>query len=73
MTELLQDRIKTLEAISGLTVVARVEKGQNVFEFYDNGVTVKTAFTYNKAKLYAEGVQFGRNVTLKATLDLLSD
>jgi hypothetical protein len=73
MTKLLQDRIKTLEDISGLVVVARIEKSQNVFDFFDNGVTVKTVFTYNKAKLFAEGVQYGRNLTLKIALDLLSE
>ena len=56
----LQDRISTLSNISGLEVRIRSEKGQNVFEFFMKEKTVKTCFTYNKAKVFAEGVLFGK-------------
>lgn len=58
---LLEDRVKTLKDLSGLVVECRKEKGKTVFEFYTvNKVSVKTCFTYPKAKLFAEGVAYGR-------------
>lgn len=44
-----------------LVVKYRYEKGQRVFEFQNaiNKQIVKTAFTYPKAKLFAEGYQCG--------------
>lgn len=62
----MKDRINTLEQISGLEVRFRKEKTQNVFEFYFNGRNVKTCFTYDKAKLFAEGIQFGKENNVHA-------
>jgi len=61
------DRIKTLQDISGLDVGHHIDKGQSVYEFKYNGKVVKTCFTYPKAKLFAQGIQFGRQ--LKRKLD----
>jgi hypothetical protein len=59
----MQDRINTLQKLCGLEVTVRKEKGENVFEFKHNGQTVKTIFTYDKAKLFAEGIQYGSSCT----------
>lgn len=55
----LPDRREHLEAISGLCVRVRKEKGQNVFEFYSGAKQVFAAFTYKKAKCFALGVAYG--------------
>jgi len=52
----------TLQAICGLVVKLRKEKGQNVFDFYHNDINIKTCFTYPKAKLFAEGVKCGKSL-----------
>ncbi len=65
----MQDRLVTLKRISGLEVTHRLaytlkgEKayGSNIFEFFCNGKLVKTCYTYDKAKLFAEGVAFGKS------------
>lgn len=58
----LRDRQKTLEQLSGFLVAIRQEKGQHVFEFRQDGRSVKTYFTYPKAKAFAEGVRLGRQL-----------
>lgn len=58
-------QINTLQDTSGLLVTVRKEKGQNVFEFFNLGRCVKTTFNYKKAKAFAEGVRFGRMLTIK--------
>jgi hypothetical protein len=63
----MEDRIATLEFISGLKVTCRIEKGQHVFEFWFRAASVKTCFIYPKAKLFAEGVEFGK--TIQATYE----
>jgi hypothetical protein len=60
----MQDRVDTLEKISGLEVRCRKEKAQNVFEFYSNNKCVKACFTYDKAKLFAEGICFGKEINV---------
>ena len=57
------DRIITLETISGLKVTHRREKNMNVFEFWRLGQSVTLCFTYGKARVFAEGVAFGRKIT----------
>lgn len=59
MSELL-DRVATLERLSEFKVTTREERGESVFEFHYDGKMVKTCFTYPKAKLFAEGIAFGR-------------
>jgi len=57
----LKDRVRTLSLLSGLEVFQRRENGKNVFDFYaPEKIAVKSCFTYPKAKLFAEGVWFGR-------------
>jgi hypothetical protein len=56
------DRQEHLEHISGLSVRIRQEKGVNVFEFYRDERSVFTAFTYPKAKAFALGVRYGREI-----------
>ena len=59
-------RVKTLEAISGLIVIASVRgKGHHharFFQFMHGDKTVKTVCTYNKAKVFAEGVAIGKTL-----------
>jgi hypothetical protein len=62
MQDYLQDRVETLQSLSGLRVTVREEKGQNVFEFFHGKESVKTCFTYDKAKLFAEGIEFVHRV-----------
>jgi hypothetical protein len=54
------EKRKTLERISGLAVGHRLEKNEHLFEFLLQGNTIKSCFTYAKAKLFAEGVEYGR-------------
>lgn len=56
------DRVNHLQLICGLEVHHRIEKNENVFEFLYDGRTIKTCFTYAKAKCFAEGVSFGNKV-----------
>jgi hypothetical protein len=58
-------QINTLQDLSGLTVLTRKERGYNVYEFFNLGRSVKTTFSYPKARAFAEGVRFGRMLTLK--------
>jgi len=58
----MQDRIKTLEQISGLKVTHRRDKNEDCFEFYYQGQVVKGCYTYPKARCYAEGVKLGREM-----------
>jgi len=63
--ETLADRKATLERISGLTVTIRTEKNQRVFSFArpeTPHLHVKEAWTYPKAKCFAEGVRVGRDL-----------
>jgi len=67
---MLEDRIKTLLSIvssvnprkSHINITVRKEKNVSVFEFYSNKRPIKTCFTYQKAKLFAEGINFGINL-----------
>lgn len=61
----LNDRIRTLEDISGMTVLIRKEKGDNVFMFFFGerpSESIKDVFTYPKAKLFADGIELGRKL-----------
>ena len=69
-------RAELLAITSGLRVASRKEqvlvhkikgiyKDEEVYEFYNGDKPVKTIFTYNKAKAFAEGVKFGRNIEMK--------
>lgn len=58
----MEDRISTLEKLSSLTVTHRKEKGETVYEFLRWGQMVKSCFTYDKAKMYAEGIKLGREM-----------
>lgn len=58
----LSQQVETLKNISKLEVKARKEKYQNVYEFYSAGNNIKTCFTYPKAKIFAEGIFFGRKL-----------
>jgi len=62
MKEILPDRIKTLQDLSGLPVVAYKEMGVTCFVFGDPSRPFKTTFTYPKAKLFAEGIALGREM-----------
>lgn len=66
----MQDRIDFLKSLAGMEVRHRREKGESVYEFYEQGRNVKTCFTYDKARLFAEGVQYGIAV-MKAELQKL--
>lgn len=62
-----KDRIKTLREISSLTVKQRKDKltGELIFEFIgENGICLKSVYTYRKAKVFAEGVRVGRSIHL---------
>lgn len=52
---------KYLEGICGLEVIERYHptKNERIFEFFYAGQMIKSCFTYPKAKLFAEGIQFG--------------
>lgn len=63
MQPYMQDRIDTLQKLCGLEVTIRKEKNENVFEFMANGECIKTIFTYDKAKLFAEGIQYASSCT----------
>lgn len=62
----LPDRVKTLEEISGLFVSCfRTHEKVNEFTFYGrDNKPIKSCCTYAKAKLFAEGVRFGRQHAL---------
>ncbi len=63
MSIYLGDRVKTLARISGLLVRAWRDphkNNHNVFEFFRGDHVIKTVYTYPKAKVFAEGVAFGR-------------
>jgi hypothetical protein len=55
-------RKATLERISGLAVTIRQDKNQRVFVFANGSQTVKEAWTYPKAKMFAEGIRLGRTL-----------
>lgn len=55
-------RCQHLSEICGLQVNARREKGERVYSFVSNGTVIKEAFTYPKAKLFAEGVEAGKQI-----------
>ncbi len=60
-----QERCETLAGISGLVVTTRFDKDQRVFMFArpeEPHRHVKEAYTYPKAKLFAEGVRLGREL-----------
>jgi hypothetical protein len=63
----LQDRVKTLEALSGLRVTVRLEKSDQVFDFFFGSKTVKTVYTYKKAKLFAEGMRMALDLVDQAS------
>lgn len=55
----LPDRCKFLSEMTGFTVRAYKSKGVSYFVFSRDGRDVKTAYTYPKAKMYAEGYRAG--------------
>lgn len=59
------DRIHTLEQVSGLRVFWGKENNVDCFQFMDGSRTVKTVFTYRKAKIFAEGVRIGKVLMLR--------
>lgn len=44
--------------ISGLTVLQQGD----CYSFFNNGLTVKTIYTYRKARVFAEGIAMGRKL-----------
>lgn len=65
-----QERIDFLANISGLYITCRIEKYEMVYEFRlsQNSETIKTIFTFVKAKVFAEGVAFGKTLKEDAVL-----
>ena len=59
---MMQDRIDTLERISGLVVKFYNRDGVNYFTFGGSKHALKTVCTYRKAKVFAEGVAIGREL-----------
>ncbi len=56
----LQERIDTLERLSGFRVLhRRSQSGTNYFQFMHGKATLKTVCTYRKARVFAEGVKLG--------------
>jgi len=65
MDKVLQKRIAALEDMTGLRVLGRRTKGTMVFSFeWCGGGTLKTVYTYRKAKMFAEGYRRGRDAGL---------
>lgn len=58
----MQDRIDTLERISGLEVHHHNTTGVNYFMFKVGKRVTKTVCTYRKARIFAEGVATGREL-----------
>ena len=58
----MQDRIDTLERISGLEVRHHNTMGVNYFMFKESKRVTKTVCTYRKARIFAEGVAIGREL-----------
>jgi hypothetical protein len=59
--------IRSLQRISGLAVTHYREKGQSVYQFFGlddftHAKAIKTCFTYPKAKLFAQGVAYGKQL-----------
>jgi len=67
------ERSDYLSNISGLRVTSRLEKGENLYEFYNGERCVKTCFTYPKAKLFAEGVQYSKDNPSPLSAESVSD
>jgi hypothetical protein len=59
---MMQDRIDTLERISGLEVRHHNTTGVNYFMFKVSKGVTKTVCTYRKARVFAEGVATGREL-----------
>ncbi len=55
-------RLKTLTRLSNLEVTFFTNSGEAGFIFWYEGRTLKTVFTYRKAKIFAEGVAIGRGL-----------
>jgi hypothetical protein len=56
----LLDRCEHLSELSGLNVVVRQEKNQNIYVFISpRGHEVSAYWTYKKAKAFAVGVAYG--------------
>jgi hypothetical protein len=55
-------RLETLTRISALKVTFFTDSGEAGFIFWHEGRTLKTVFTYRKAKIFAEGVAIGRGL-----------
>lgn len=58
----MQDRIDTLECISGLEVYHSKTTDMYYFMFKTARRVTKTVCTYRKAKVFAEGVATGREI-----------
>lgn len=58
--EYMQDRLRTLKQLSELPVFVYTKDENNYFVFGEMNKPVKTVCTYPKAKLFAEGVAFGK-------------
>ena len=59
-------RCETLEQISGLYVYVFENKGEACYTFCidsNRSVTIKSVYTYRKAKVFAEGVKVGRMIS----------
>jgi hypothetical protein len=65
----MQDRIDTLEAITGLPVTCHYARRGSVhyFVFGHESRPIKTVWTYRKAKVFAEGFAAGRSSTVAAS------
>lgn len=55
MSAIYPDRCEYLSELSGLNVVVRREKNQNIYVFLRGSVDVTAFWTYQKAKAYARG------------------
>jgi hypothetical protein len=62
MANLLLDRLVTLKGISGLEVSWYGTQDARYFVFGPKNQPVKTVCTYPKAKMFAEGVAYGRKL-----------
>ena len=55
----MNDHLSYLSFLSGLKVTEKTDSKGRYYEFFKNGRCVKSAYTYPKAKIFAEGVSVG--------------
>ncbi len=74
MNAILPDRCEHLSDLTGLNVIVRREKSQNIYVFLDGDTEVAAYWTYKKAKAFAMGVNYGvaRGLSLRGGTQWMS-